>query len=76
MNAARSTPSGQVDLNDLSWEDRERILRLLLAKINNVDSYAKQLQKKACGSGGMWELCHPHDVLSHAPIDSVLLFRI
>eukprot|EP00753_Platysulcus_tardus_P005263 PLAT13111.2.p1 GENE.PLAT13111.2~~PLAT13111.2.p1 ORF type:complete len:130 (+),score=44.07 PLAT13111.2:49-390(+) len=26
----------RVDLRDLSWEDRERVLRLLFAKINNV----------------------------------------
>jgi len=27
--------AGRMDLKDLSWEDRERILRLLFAKINN-----------------------------------------
>ena len=28
----------KVDLKDLSWEDRERVLRLLFAKINNVQA--------------------------------------
>lgn len=30
------TPSAKVDIRDLSWEDRERVLRLLFAKINSV----------------------------------------
>ena len=29
-------PNSKVDLRDLSWQDRERVLRLLFAKINNV----------------------------------------
>jgi hypothetical protein len=33
---AVSTQPGQVDIRDLSWEDRERILRLLFAKINKA----------------------------------------
>lgn len=28
----------RVDLKDLTWEDKERVLRLLFAKINNVQS--------------------------------------
>lgn len=27
--------AGRVDIKDLSWEDREKVLRLLFAKINN-----------------------------------------
>lgn len=27
--------AGRLDLKDLTWEDRERVLRLLFAKINN-----------------------------------------
>ena len=30
------TPSEKVDIRDLTWEDRERVLRLLFAKINSV----------------------------------------
>jgi hypothetical protein len=31
-------PDTRVDLKDLTWEDKERVLRLLFAKINNVES--------------------------------------
>jgi hypothetical protein len=31
-------PDAPVELEELSWEDRERVLRLLFAKINNVQS--------------------------------------
>lgn len=33
--AAAAGAAGRMDIKDLSWEDRERILRLLFAKINN-----------------------------------------
>jgi hypothetical protein len=39
------TPSTTVDLRDLSWEDRERVLRLLFAKINNIQGYVDVLPK-------------------------------
>lgn len=29
-------PSDRIDLRDLTWEDRERVLRLLFARINGV----------------------------------------
>jgi hypothetical protein len=28
-------PTGRLDLKDLPWEDRERVLRLLFARLNN-----------------------------------------
>ena len=34
-------PDGKVDLRDLDWEDRERVLRLLFAKINGVQGYVE-----------------------------------
>ena len=34
--ASPSSAAGHVDVKDLSWEDRERILRLLFAKINKA----------------------------------------
>ena len=36
-------PNQKVDLRDLGWEDRERVLRLLFAKINNVQGQAEAL---------------------------------
>ncbi|GMI56020.1 hypothetical protein ScalyP_jg7038 [Parmales sp. scaly parma] len=36
-------PSKKVDLGDLTWEDRERVLRLLFAKINNVQGEVEGL---------------------------------
>lgn len=32
-------PSKKVDLKELTWEDRERVLRLLFAKINSVQGF-------------------------------------
>lgn len=29
-------PDAKVDIRSLTWEDKERVLRLLFAKINNV----------------------------------------
>ncbi|CAN0475333.1 unnamed protein product, partial [Ectocarpus sp. 12 AP-2014] len=29
-------PDTKVDISSLTWEDKERVLRLLFAKINNV----------------------------------------
>lgn len=33
-NAASKAYAEKVDLNDLDWEDRERVLRLLFSKMN------------------------------------------
>lgn len=35
----------KVDLNDLDWEDRERVLRLLFSKINSGVSMKTAAQK-------------------------------
>ena len=43
----------KVDLRDLSWEDRERVLRLLFAKINNVQGQMEQLAVNQPESRGM-----------------------
>lgn len=34
--ATAAPPAGKLDIKDLPWEDRERVLRLLFARINNV----------------------------------------
>ena len=31
-------PDGRVDISELSWEDKERVLRILFAKINTVSN--------------------------------------
>jgi hypothetical protein len=49
-------PSKKVDLADLGWEDRERVLRLLFAKINNV--------------AGMVETLPQHDLMEGAASSS------
>jgi len=36
-------PSKKVDITELGWEDRERVLRLLFAKINNVQGQVETL---------------------------------
>jgi len=36
-------PGKKVDLSDLTWEDRERVLRLLFAKINNVQGEVEEM---------------------------------
>ena len=41
--APQMSMNDKVDLRDLSWEDRERVLRLLFAKINNVQGQMEQL---------------------------------
>ena len=41
--APKMSMNDKVDLRDLSWEDRERVLRLLFAKINNVQGQMEQL---------------------------------
>jgi len=38
-----ASPSKKVDLKDLTLEDRERVLRLLFAKINNVQGFVEAL---------------------------------
>ena len=46
--------SEKVDLNDLDWEDRERVLRLLFSKMNaGVPANASRIMaKQMMGSGG------------------------
>eukprot|EP00903_Cladosiphon_okamuranus_P009004 g8613.t1 len=34
-------PDTKVDISSLTWEDKERVLRLLFAKINNVQGYVE-----------------------------------
>ena len=43
----------KADLRDLSWEDRERVLRLIFAKINNVQGQMEQLAVNQPESRGM-----------------------
>ena len=49
----------QIDIRDLSWEDRERVLRLLFAKINNSAPFPQMPPHPlhdshgAAGPGGM-----------------------
>ncbi len=38
--AAETEPRRRVDISELSWQDRERVLRLLFAKINNQQQQA------------------------------------
>lgn len=44
--SGRQTPprSGRVDIGDLSWAERERVLRLAFAKINNQTRSLKYMQ--------------------------------
>jgi len=45
--AANKQYSEKVDLNDLDWEDRERVLRLLFSKMNaGVPTNAARIQAK------------------------------
>ena len=45
--AANKQYSEKVDLNDLDWEDRERVLRLLFSKMNaGVPTNAARVQAK------------------------------
>mmetsp|Transcript_140674 Transcript_140674/g.245012 ORF Transcript_140674/g.245012 Transcript_140674/m.245012 type:complete len:533 (-) Transcript_140674:1023-2621(-) len=43
--SARRIPAEKVDISDLTWEDKERVLRILFAKINSVQS-RKSTKKK------------------------------
>jgi hypothetical protein len=54
LQSGPEAPSTKVDLRDLSWDDRERVLRLLFAKINNVQSQVENLnaQQSHMGGGG------------------------
>lgn len=36
--------SDKVDLNDLEWEDRERVLRLLFSKMNTGAANSNQMK--------------------------------
>jgi len=46
-------PSKKVDLTELTWEDRERVLRLLFAKINNVQGNVEALPQHPLEGAGM-----------------------
>ena len=47
MGASAKPYSEKVDLNDLDWEDRERVLRLLFSKMNaGVPGNAARVQAK------------------------------
>jgi hypothetical protein len=48
-------PDTRVDRKDLTWEDKERVLRLLFAKINNVESTINALPQHTLehSSGGI-----------------------
>ena len=48
----RYQPNQKVDIRDLQWEDKERVLRLLFAKINQTQTHAtpKQPQVRASSS--------------------------
>ena len=47
MTSASNMPlPDKVDLNDLDWEDRERVLRLLFSKINSGCSMKTAAQKQ------------------------------
>lgn len=52
--SARGAPSGEdkVDLKDLSALDRQRVLRLLFAKINNVSTFAAHPEHGLSASAG------------------------
>lgn len=39
-----TNPDTKVDISSLTWEDKERVLRLLFAKINNVQVCTRSLQ--------------------------------
>ena len=55
MGQANKQYSDKVDLNDLDWEDRERVLRLLFSKMNagvpthSAKVMAKQMMKSQQG---------------------------
>ena len=57
LQGGPEAPNTKVDLRDLSWDDRERVLRLLFAKINNVQSQVENLnaQQSHMGGGGSVE---------------------
>lgn len=45
---------GGVDLRELGWEERERVLRLLFAKMNSVHGYTDALPSHALEGQGEW----------------------
>lgn len=47
MSEAGATLSEKVDLNDLEWEDRERVLRLLFSKMNTGNPSNTQAIRKS-----------------------------
>ena len=58
----------KVDLNDLDWEDRERVLRLLFSKINaGVPANAHKLLSKATVNQRMEQVQQMLDYQSALP---------
>lgn len=61
-------PDAKVDIASLTWEDKERVLRLLFAKINNVQVYEKTLSRKcppppsATSRGHIYVRSLPHNM--------------
>ena len=52
MAADKKQYSDKVDLNDLDWEDRERVLRLLFSKMNaGIPTNASKIMAKQIASG-------------------------
>lgn len=45
--ASLGSGSGKVDLRELSWEDKERVLRLLFAKINQSQGQGQVSQQRS-----------------------------
>lgn len=62
-------PDTKVDIASLTWEDKERVLRLLFAKINNVQVQyrAKDLKNIQCTAVEQINSCDGH-VLSTHPV--------
>jgi hypothetical protein len=53
MSANNKQYNEKVDLNDLDWEDRERVLRLLFSKMNaGVPTNAHKLMGKSGSERG------------------------
>jgi hypothetical protein len=66
-------PSERVDLRDLSWEDRERVLRLLFAKINNYHGYVDVLPKHDLSeeAGGVEDNEPMHSDMAVSELDGI-----
>ena len=80
---SRRIPVERVDISDLSWEDKERVLRILFAKINNVQVIVcifAMLHDCAllrwCLFRIVFSFQHPHICIIHAKLLSCnLLFH-